>query len=292
MNGAVATPERAVWRSVVRTGDCDWFGHANNAVYSDYVASATLAAWGKIIPGAVWSPRHIRMTFKSPVTHGDKIQVECLPAGREDGGVRGTYRITRLGDEELVAESIVSWELRDTAGAPVVCDDWPVDPQSESVRLRETPGTPNRPEARVYRKPVRVQPYESDHTGFVSATWMFRWAWASMFAASAQAGWPTDRWHSEGFLVFQNHRDADVFAAPRVGDDVLVESRLYDIHRVRGTWEHRILHDGEVIAIDRATGVFLNLEGKITPPPEGMMSEIIEGPVAEHEKTGPNRTPQ
>lgn len=272
-------PETSIWKSTVRSDDCDFFGHANNTVYSDYVQSATLASWGEVVPGAHWALRHIEMTFKSPITFGDEIEAECLPSGGTDGRVRCAYRIRRSRDTEVAAESVALWDLHDgeESGASIAAD-WPMDPQTESFKLRAAPSEPNHPEAFVYRTQLRVQPYEVDHTGTVSPTWLFRWAWASMFSASAAAGWSAERWRREGFLVFQNHRDADIFKSLHAGDEVEVESRLYDLHRVRGTWEHRILQRGEVVAIDRATGVFLNLEGKITPPPEGMMAEIIGGP--------------
>lgn len=114
---------------------------------------------------------------------------------------------------------------------------------------------------------MAVQPYEGDHTGTANPTWIFRWGWASMFFATAEAG----------FMTYQFHRDAELRAALHPGDVVEVRSRLYDVHRIRATWEHTVLGDNEIIAIGRAGGAFLNSDGKISLAPEEMMESIVAG---------------
>lgn len=261
------------WRTTVRAADCDWFGHANNAIYADYVISAAISAWGADHGAARWRMSSIEMDFKSPVTHGDEIEVVSWAAGRRNGSIRSVHRIGRPGVDAVVAEAVVTWSAPDNdTPAP-----WAEDPPEAPARLRSTPAKPNRPDAYLFRRSLRVQPYEADHSGLVNPTWVFRWGWASMFAATSEVGWPQERMLAAGFMSYQRHRSAELLESLHPGDEVEVQSRLYDLHRIRGTWEHRFLRDGAVVAIDRAEGAFLNGSGRIGPPPEGLMESLIAG---------------
>lgn len=266
-------PTKDGWQSAVRAGDCDFFGHANNAIYTDYIVSATLAAWGADKSAGRWRLSTIAMDFKSPVSCGDMIEVVSWPAGTRDRDFLCGYRIEKCDDRALIAEALAGWDVP----AEVSASDWPTDPRAGDQELRSTPREPNRPEAHIYRTLRTVQPYEADHTGSVNPIWIFRWGWASMFASTAAAGWPPERWEHAGFVTYQFHRDAELRSQIRPGDVVEVQSRLYDVHRVRATWEHTVVRDGEIMAIDRADGAFLNSQGKIAAAPVGMMESIVAG---------------
>ena len=162
---------------------------------------------------------------------------------------------------------------------------WPTDPFTSEIKLRSAPEEPNQPQAFIYSNRRIAQPYEADHTGRVNPTWIFRWGWASMIFASIQAGWPFERWIRAGFVTYQNHRSAQILLSLFPGEEVEVQSRLCDLHRVRGTWEHRVLVGGEVAAVDLAAGVFLNSAGRISPPPEGLMDSIVAGHEVSTEST-------
>lgn len=268
-----STKQTPVWRTTVRAADCDWFGHANNAIYADYVISAALSAWDGDFGASRWRMRAMEMDFKTPVSHGDEIEVSSRQAGRADGLLRSIHRIGRRGDGAAVAETTVSWLPHANESA----DGWGEESPALSAGVHSSVKTPNQPEAYVFRRKLRVQPYEVDHTGLVNPTWIFRWGWASMFAATAHAGWPQERMLSAGFTSFQRHRSAELLGDLHADDEIEVQSRLYDLHRIRATWEHRVLRDGSVVAIDRAEGAFLSLDGKLGPAPQGLMESLVAG---------------
>lgn len=261
------------WHSNVRAADCDWFGHANNAVYTDYVVSATLATWGAEFGASAWRLRTIEMDFRTPVTHDDEIEVASRRAGGENGTVRCAYRIENRRERVVAAEAVATWAVPNRTAI----GEWPVDPESETIKLRSAPAKPNRSEAYVYRKNVVAQLYEADYTGMVNPVWVFRWGWAQAFSVPAQVGWPMERWKKVGCAAYQIHRSAKLYGELYPGETVEVQSRLCDIQRIRATWEHRVLRDGELMAIDFAEGAFLNNEGKVSPPPSGLIESILAG---------------
>lgn len=265
--------EAPAWRAEVRAADCDWFGHANNAIYADYVISAAVRAWDGDYGASHWRMSSMEMDFKAPVSRGEEIEVESRPAGTVNGLPCSYHRIRKRGEETEVAETVVTWLPPANEGP----GGWAEDSSDTPATVRSTARAPNRPNAYVFRRRFRVQPYEVDHTGLVNPIWVFRWGWASMFAATDHAGWPQERMLSAGFMSFQRHRSAELLSSLHAGEEIEVQSRLHDLHRIRGTWEHRVLRNGEVVAIDRAEGAFLSLDGRFAPPPEGLMESLIAG---------------
>jgi acyl-CoA thioesterase FadM len=75
--------------------------------------------------------------------------------------------------------------------------------------------------------------------------------------------------------------DASFFSAPLLREAVEVTSRMINVRRLRGTWhnELRSLADGRLLAVNYSTGVFLNLDGRPTSPPPGLI-EALQQPGA------------
>jgi acyl-CoA thioesterase FadM len=62
-----------------------------------------------------------------------------------------------------------------------------------------------------------------------------------------------------------------------LGDWAEIVSRVYDLRRVSGTWQHRVYRNGDLVALDYSAGVFLDRAGKLRPPPQAMLDALVRG---------------
>ena len=112
--------------------------------------------------------------------------------------------------------------------------------------------------------------------GYVHPQAIYQWIEEGIFSASAQAGWPIQRWQEVGFVVFTIRHDTTFEALPKLGDQITIINRVIDVRRLKGTWLNEIRResDNALLARNYTTGVFLDLEGHPSTPPEGMMEAI------------------
>ncbi|MFN2224145.1 MAG: acyl-CoA thioesterase, partial [Candidatus Promineifilaceae bacterium] len=105
---------------------------------------------------------------------------------------------------------------------------------------------------------------------------LFEWIEESILCASEEAGWPIERCLAEDFIVLQMRHDASFHSSPLLGEALEITSRLVNVRRLRGSWHNEIrsLADGRLLASNYSTGVFLNLDGRPTAPPPGMMEAL------------------
>jgi acyl-CoA thioester hydrolase len=108
---------------VVRSYECDSYGHVNNAVYLNYLEYARLEYLtavgfdyqGLVAAGYSLYVTHIDIRYQSSARLGDRLSVEVEP--RKLGRVSGTFRQTiRKSDGSPCAQADVTWASV-TAGA-------------------------------------------------------------------------------------------------------------------------------------------------------------------------------
>ena len=110
-------PRRFTSRFPVRQHELDVLGHANNAVYLNWIEQVAIdhveaLGFGRdwaVARGGGWVVREHRVRYHRPVRYGDVVLVTTLP--QELGGVRGVRRteIHRESDGALMAEADTEW---------------------------------------------------------------------------------------------------------------------------------------------------------------------------------------
>lgn len=109
---------------VVRTYECDAYGHVNNANYLNYLEFARyeyLKAIGFDYPAVVAAGygmfvARIEIDYKAPALADDVLAIASKPV--KLGAVSGTmHQLIRRG-EEPVAEAKVTWAFVDSRGVP------------------------------------------------------------------------------------------------------------------------------------------------------------------------------
>ena len=118
---------------VVRTYECDSYGHVNNANYLNYLEYARyelLRDAGFDYPKAVNAGygvyiARIEIDYKKPAITDDRLTIKTRPIKK--GAVSGTLaqQICRGGD--ILAEAKVTWAFVDSKGMPVrIPEEWDV----------------------------------------------------------------------------------------------------------------------------------------------------------------------
>jgi molybdopterin-guanine dinucleotide biosynthesis protein B len=122
-----------------------------------------------------------------------------------------------------------------------------------------------------------VRRYEADPSGYASPIAILNWAEEAKFFASAQAGWSIQQAAEAGLVVVQIRHDSEFFQPLAVGDEVEILSRIIELRKVRGTWEHRFYRDGRLVAVDYSAGAFLTRDGRPRLAPQEMLEALRAG---------------
>ena len=108
----------------VRTYECDSYGHANNAVYLNYLEYGRMEALNKKgfslaklkQMGFLIVVRRIEIDYKVPAVEGDQLVIRTY--FRDHSKMKGTFgqEILKREDQMMVAKAIVTWVFVDLEG--------------------------------------------------------------------------------------------------------------------------------------------------------------------------------
>ena len=277
----------------IRPSDCDSLDHVNNSAYVAYVQHAVadrLAGlgfatdWSESGP-CRWAMQDLAIEYRLASSFGDQLAAQVWLAEADVlRPVFGCEIVRRKGDDrQVVVRSQARWQrLEADSGQPVSLPDALLTALAKDAGSRPRPfRAPEESDSvRRYWWQHRVERAEVGLGGLVHPHVIFEWIEESVLSASATAGWPIERCLASDFVVFQMRHDASFFSQPALGQEVEITSRLVDVRRLRGTWQNEIREaaDGRLVVNDYSTGVFLNLAGRPTSPPPGMM-EALQRPL-------------
>lgn len=245
--GEVTVHVRARW------DDCDRYGHVNNAAYIALIRAAQHRAG---LPDG--QLRSLDLTYRRPIAPEADVAVEV--AILEQGPAQRTVAYRLRVNDGPAADATAVWQLVGARPRPILP---PIG--------RDAGGRPFR-----FRQAVRS--YEVGPDGAVRPQAVLEWLEHAVFRAAVRAEWPRERMESAGFVTYVVRHKLGLGEVAREGDDLVVTSRLIDLRRVSGIWHHEIhAPDGGLVAIDRARGAFLDLEGRTKPAPPELLDDLLRG---------------
>lgn len=277
----------------IRPSDHDSLGHVNNAAYVAYVQHAVaefltqggLAADWRASGPCYWMMEELAIEYRQASAFGDQLVAHVWLA--EVDQKRPLFGCTLQRSDEngrpVVIRSHSRWQRRDSSTGtatelPAAFLETAGLESGDLPRPFEAP--PAATEVRCYRWRHSVERSEVGPDGRLHPHVLFEWIEESILRASAEGGWPIERCLAEDFVVYQMRHDASFHSQPVLGDSVEIVSRLVNARRLRGTWQNEIrsLVDGRLLATNYSTGVFLNLDGRPTSAPPGMI-EALQAPI-------------
>lgn len=111
----------------VRTYECDFYGHVNNAVYLNYLEYARMEALNEKgftlenmkARGYVVVVRRVELDYKLPLFMGDEITIRTFTSqARNTSGVF-TQQIIRNKDQRMALEAKITWVFTNLDGKPI-----------------------------------------------------------------------------------------------------------------------------------------------------------------------------
>jgi acyl-CoA thioester hydrolase len=279
----------------VRPGDCDSFGHVNNAVYVSFVQQALaatlthlgLAADWQVEGDHLWQMRSLSAEYRYATRYGEDLEASLW---------------LEIADP---LQPVIGCEIRSSSLEPKGVRQVKVRTRSTWVRLARATGKPapvpaavlgalpaqagaapkvvmlpaEQPDIRSYAWRHDIMRFERDPFGFVQLPAIYHWLEEAVFDASAQAGWPMERWRAAGYFTLQIRHDTVLTAYPQRQESITIASRLIDMRRLRGTWCVDLYrYPGHDLLIrDYSTGVFLDLEGRPATLPAQIGRDIQFG---------------
>lgn len=280
----------------VRPADCDSFGHVNNAVYVGFVQQAiasTLAGVGLAAdwqPGGdhFWQARSLSADYRYATRFGEPLAAQLWledadPLQPVFGCEIRSAHTGLAGVEQVKVRTRSAWERLARVGGkptPVPADVLAALPTQAGAAPKPFTAPSDQPRVRSYCWQHRTMRSESDPFGHVHLPAIYHWLEEAIFDASAQAGWPMERWYEQGYFVLQSRHDTLFVDYPQHGEITRITSRLIDMRRLRGTWcvELRRHPSNDLLVRDYSTGVFLDLAGRPASLPARIGRDIQFGP--------------
>lgn len=279
----------------VRHYELDSFGHVNNAVYVNYMQEAAIEAssdagfgpaWYRE-RGANWVIRRLAIRYLLPAVYNDELEVTTWISGVRRATCTREYEIMRRADNARIARARVQWVYLDSrtgrlARLPSEIAErfMPTNEVEEElgIRMQKAQQTPD---AFRYRTRRRVQTFELDTLQHVNHAVYLNWIEQAYFDALRAAGHAVERTRLEGWLAVQGGHDIEYFEPAFDNEEIEIVSRVCEVGRVRGAWEHEIhsVKRERLLAREYSLGIFVNEAGKPVNAPMHVINEVLRGPL-------------
>ncbi len=280
----------------IRPSDCDDFGHVNNAIYVSYFQQALAECEALHLYKEAWRPEgeyrwvpeRFNLEYRRPAMYGDLLEGNLWLAKPHSThpvfGFEICSRSPSTGADASVAvfraRGVWCLKHRESGRYKEIAPDRFAELSGKQGGLPREFHTPAASiETRRYSWDHCIELREVAPDKLVHPQALYQWLEESLFDASAQAGWPLERWFASGFFTLQTRHDSEIFTLPRRGENIRITSRIVEVRRLGGTWLQEVHRtaDDQLIARDYSTGVFLNLDGRPAAPPAEILNDIQFG---------------
>ncbi|MBK8024811.1 MAG: thioesterase family protein [Chloroflexi bacterium] len=297
----------------VRSYECDFYGHVNNANYLRYMQQAAAdasaaAGWDEAryhSIGHLWLIRETDIEYLIPLRYGDTVEITTWAA--EFRRVRSTrYYELRNGSGEVVSRAKTDWVYvhratgRPAAVPPEMIADFappdlfPTDLASPNDITRTLPAAferkkfpaPPPPPPGVFTQRRLVEWRDVDQERHVNNATYLNYLEEAGFGATRFFGWPIARMMAEKLGIVARRLQIQYRLPATFGEEIAISTFLSETRRSTTVRHYSITRadDGVLLAQARGLFVFVNPEtGRITRLPPQIMTDFashIAGSIA------------
>jgi acyl-CoA thioester hydrolase len=285
------------WRFYPRTYEIDTFGHVNNAIYANYLEEGATQAssaagydWDWYMRNRhIWVVRQQTIRYDHPAVYGEELEITTWVSDFSRVRSHREYVLKQVKTGTSILRARTAWVYvdMDTLAPKRIPEEFytAFDPTNEpledlGVRIRGAEPCPGSHEFTWMRE---VESGEIDAAGHVNNAIYLRWIENAYVRALESVNWGLQRQrevYQLGILVAGHI--LEYFKPARLGDRVKVVSRVVEVGRVRGAWNHEIRHaeTDELLVRDYAVGVFLDFSSGQPRPirlPEPILQSALTG---------------
>ena len=275
----------------------DGYAHVNNAVYISYIQSKLAEILVRLGYAKdwcqdllfTWSIPNIAIEYHQPAYFGDVLQVSLGIEHSDNREIVLLAEISKSGkgckDTKLVRARMHWQRINRQTRLPVPIPDSTLEKLTAGLSSNITPPrgfdlpSDNSRAHRFTWKHV-VPIYEVGPDRHAQPESIYHWLETAIFDSFDQIGLSLERRLALNFLVLQSRHDTQIFFQPKNGDNIHAVTRLVEVKRLRASWMVDLFvvdSDGsQNLAVrDISTGVFLDAQGKLAPPPADELKDLI-----------------
>ncbi len=126
----------------------------------------------------------------------------------------------------------------------------------------------------AHQTSFRVRFGELDPYRHVNHTVYVAWLEAGRVEALEDHGLGLDKLQDQGVQIVIANLDIKFHRPAVAGDEVTIETKVFEVRRASSTWEQRVLRGDEVLASATVRIAICNEAGKPTRPPAGLIEQL------------------
>lgn len=256
----------------VRYSDCDFLGHVNNAVFVDYIIDTII----DVLPDTIRDEFYITsfsIDYQSPIQYPQDIEIDLWFTDLNTAYIKLS---TSLG--ETAAQAKITWKNIESLSHnwmdKIVAVDVPFKLKPFRVKHLDSQGKP-------FFWDIDIQNRDQTKSKIISPSSIVLWGSEATLVSSSKNGWDFEQMIKMDCAVYVLRHELDILEHPTWTwrDNIEVTSYLHELKTVRGTWRHEFKHSksGKLLARLYITGAFVNMNGQIISPPDGLTDACLQG---------------
>jgi acyl-CoA thioester hydrolase len=257
----------------VRSYECDFYGHVNQANYLRYMQEAALhasrlvgyddAAYEAL--GTIWFIRELEIEYHNSYRFGDTVAIDTWVGDFRRVRSRRWYDLTHAGSGLPAAKASADWVYlnRETQLPAQIPDDMaaafapdPADRAESGERRGKFPDAPP-PPAGAYTMTRRVEWRDIDMARHVNHANYLTYMEECAVQAAAVRGWPFARMWESGFGIMARRHQIEYRMQARLGDDLLVTTYLAEPRRSTVVRHFTVVRASDGALVSRAKSQFM-----------------------------------
>ncbi len=269
------------WRFHVRTYELDTNFQVSTPVYLNYLEESATQASGSLgytyqwywDNQRMWVIRKLTVRYYEPTSYGDELEMQTWISDFRRVQSHREYALSRVSDGAPIVRARANWVFLDTETMQPtrLTQDMieTFDPSGEVEPLdTQIPDPITIEDPVIHTEERRVQYHEVDPLGHVNNSVYLLWCEQALINALRAAGWPPERFASDGFAMRPLANEIEYFRSALDNEPIWIVSRLAGIGLDRAEWHHEIRHGatGELIATNTAVRVFSDANGPRSMP--------------------------